>query len=53
VIILNQSYVDESLTGQWLRANGCDWNTETCSAAAGGGHLEVLEWARENGCLEP
>ena len=24
--------------------------TRTCSGAAEGGHLEVLQWARENGC---
>ena len=31
---------------QWARANGCDWNEATCSAAAEGGHLEVLQWLR-------
>ena len=36
---------------QWARANGCPWNAkDTCSAAAWGGHLEVLQWARANGC---
>ena len=35
---------------QWARANGCPWNEWTCTAAAKGGHLEVLQWARENGC---
>ena len=30
--------------------NGCDWDEETCSEAAEG-HLEVLQWARQNGCL--
>ena len=43
---------------QWLRANGCEWNEDTCMAAAmgtahhghTGGHLEVLQWARANGC---
>jgi hypothetical protein len=24
---------------QWARANGCDWDTNTCSIAAYGGHL--------------
>jgi hypothetical protein len=23
---------------------------EICEGAAAGGHLEVLQWARENGC---
>ena len=26
------------------------WNWMTCAFAAGGGHLEVLMWAREQGC---
>ena len=38
----------ESLT--CLRANGCPWDSETCSSAAYGGHLEVLQWARRNWC---
>jgi hypothetical protein len=25
-------------------------NAGTCSRAAEGGHLEVLQWARDNGC---
>jgi hypothetical protein len=35
---------------QWLRDNGCPWDTNTCLAAARHGHLEVLQWARSNGC---
>ena len=35
---------------QWARANGCDWDWQTCSAAAKGRHAEVLRWARANGC---
>jgi len=32
---------------QWLRANGCSWDEETCyRAAAEGGHLNILQWAR-------
>ena len=30
----------------WAKANGCPWGTQVCSWAAGGGHLEVLQWAR-------
>ena len=26
------------------------WDECTCAYAAEGGHLEVLKWARENGC---
>jgi hypothetical protein len=35
---------------QWARANGCEWNADTCWVAAQGGHLAVLQWARANGC---
>ena len=28
----------------------CPWDSETCSHAAAGGHLEVLKWARDNDC---
>ena len=30
--------------------NECPWNEWTCTEAAFGGHLGVLQWARENGC---
>jgi hypothetical protein len=26
------------------------WDKKTCDYAAEGGHLEVLKWARDNGC---
>jgi len=29
---------------------GCNWNELTCRAAAEGGHLVILQWAREKGC---
>ena len=35
---------------QWLRANGCPWDTNTCIYAAKGGHFELLKWAKANGC---
>jgi len=35
---------------KWAHANGCPWDTNTCSCAALNGHLEVLQWARENKC---
>ena len=35
---------------QWLREQGCPWNTLTCLAAARGGDLATLQWAREHGC---
>ena len=31
---------------RWLRENGCEWSHTTCTAAAGQGHLKVLEYAR-------
>ena len=31
---------------QWLRQNGCPWDSRTCFCAAAGGHLEILKWAR-------
>ena len=34
---------------QWLHANSCPWDAETCKRAARGG-LETLRWAHENGC---
>ena len=34
----------------WARWMGCRWNYGTCADAAAGGHLEVLRWAREQGC---
>ena len=34
----------------WAKANGCPWDTRTCSLAARGGHLEALMYAREHGC---
>jgi hypothetical protein len=36
---------------KWARANEITINKwETCEVAAGGGHLEMLKWAREIGC---
>merc|ERR1712091_309171 len=35
---------------QWLRGEGCPWNSWTCENAVEQGHVEVLRWARENGC---
>ena len=38
---------------QWARENGCPWDESTCWGAAENGHLEVLEWAKANGCGDP
>ena len=35
---------------QWLRQNGCLWDSCTCAYAAKGGHLDILQWVRQNGC---
>jgi len=34
----------------WSKANGCPWETRTCSLAARGGHRQALKWMRELGC---
>ena len=34
---------------QWLRGEGCPWDSSTCHFAVDKGHVEVLRWARENG----
>ena len=33
----------------WARDTGC-WNASVCALAASAGKLEVLQWARQNGC---
>ena len=35
----------------WAKDNGCPWHERNLRTAAEGGHLEVLQWAREHGCL--
>ena len=32
-----------------MHANGCPWSEFTCSEAALGGHLKLLQWTRTNG----
>ena len=38
---------------RWRKRQGtivfCPWDEDTCIRAAGGGHLEVLQWAHANG----
>ena len=34
--------------GAWSQSG--PWDNETCRAAAEGGHLAVLQWARRQGC---
>ena len=40
---------------KWVREKGCPWNVQTCIRARTEGHMEVLEWAKRNGCpdLQP
>jgi len=33
-------------------ANGYPWDTDVIDSAAKYGHLEVVEWAKANGCPE-
>ena len=35
---------------QYTRTLGISWNSYTCSNAARNGHLQLLKWARVNGC---
>jgi len=35
---------------QWLRAIGCNFTTQSCTAAARGGHLHIIQWLRKKGC---
>ena len=45
-----RDYVVSKERLKWARENGCPWDKGVCSAAARGGHLEVLQYARANGC---
>jgi len=36
---------------EWSRKNNCEWGYNTPSNASLGGHLEVLIWCVENGCV--
>ena len=45
-----RDYVVSKERLKWARENGCPWGEGVCSAAARGGHLEVLQYARANGC---
>ena len=33
-----------------MRAHGCPWDADTCYYAVQEGNVEVLRWARQNGC---
>ena len=35
---------------RYAHEHGCPWDSNTCSYAAGAGHLEVLRYAHEHGC---
>ena len=37
-------------TLQWLRDQGCPWDSYTWSTAFKNGHIETANWARANGC---
>jgi hypothetical protein len=34
----------------WLRDNNCPWDSDCTSEAALGGHMQLLEWAVQQGC---
>src|SRR5690242_5122077 len=35
---------------KWLKGNGCMWDHATLSEVVNTGHVQVLEWMKENGC---
>jgi len=35
---------------KWARQNGCGWDMYTCINAKKNGHLQVYDWAIQNGC---
>lgn len=35
---------------EWARNNCCGWNEKTFSEAVRGGHLEMIEYLKKNGC---
>ena len=35
---------------QLARANGCPWDSGTCTGASLNGHLQTLQWARAHAC---
>jgi hypothetical protein len=51
--VLSQRLAAEGRLGalQWARLTlRIPWDAATCSMAARGGHLALLQWARANGC---
>ena len=55
IILMFQSLTSEESPGpdilQWLLEHDCPMEEDTCPTAALHGHLEVLKWAREHGCV--
>ena len=45
----NHLPVARNLTGG-LRNNSCPWSEYDLRKYSMGGHIEILKWARENGC---
>jgi hypothetical protein len=35
---------------KWAREHDCPWSWTTLSNARDNGHMEVVQWALENGC---
>jgi len=38
---------------QWLQENGCPWNGLVILYAQKAGYIDIVQWARANGCPEP
>ena len=47
--LMVSAFCESTTSIAWAKEHGCPWNIKTCAAAAFGGHLEVLKWAREHG----
>jgi hypothetical protein len=47
------SSCDTLSLAKWGRANGMPWDWRVCAAAAQAGRVDVLEWARAEGCGFP
>jgi hypothetical protein len=50
VLQYSQGKHDEYPNNAFSAGRTCKWDKQTCEEAARYGHLNVLQWAHENGC---
>jgi hypothetical protein len=50
VFAQNQTYYNDTTMEHAKVCYGCEWNHDSCAAAAKRGHWNVLKWAHENEC---